>query len=268
MELIALRVESLIAEGRLADAADDAASMRVLADEHPDPVMVTRARDSEALVLMRRGQVYDAVPVAQQALHSARATGDTALVAHGLLRLGEVQLRAGQQAVALVSAREARDRFEQLGDRVGQGRSFWLTAFAHDRLGQPADSHAAAKQAVTLARESGDFCGLGNALQVQSFSSNDIADRMELLRQAETAFERAGQVMGRGLALANQCVALVELGLYRQATRRGKPLAELAERLGLPHFLALNRGAEISRLIQLGDLDAVDQWWPAYDRAG
>ncbi|MCZ4315453.1 GAF domain-containing protein [Comamonadaceae bacterium G21597-S1] len=264
MELIALRVESLIADGRFAEAADDAASMRVLADAHPDPVMVARARDSEALVLMRRGRVNDAVPVAQQALRSAHATRDTALVAHGLLRLGEAQLRAGQYAGALAGASDARERFEQLGDQVGQGRSFWLTAFAYDRLGQPADSQAAAKQAVTLARAAGDFCGLGHALQVQSFSSNDIADRMELLRQADTAFARAGQVMGRGMALGNQSIVLAQLGLYRQATRRGQPVADMAERLGLVHHLALHRGAEISRLIALGELDAVDQQWPAY----
>ena len=228
MELMALEVESLVADGRLAEAADTAASMRTLADARPDAVMVTRARDSEALVLMRRGRVNEAVPVAQQALHSARMAHDAALVPHGLLRLGEAQLRAGQQAAALVSAREAHDRFAILGDLVGRGRSFWLTAFAHDRLGQPADSQAAARQAVTLAREAGDFWGLGNALLVQSFSSNDIADRMELLRQADAAFARAGQVHGRNLALGSHCLALAELGLYRQATRRGQPVGEAA----------------------------------------
>ena len=261
--LLDQRAESLIAEGRFNDAAGDAEAMLALAGETPALKITALVR--QAVVLMRLGHNKQALGVAEQALALAEAGRDPATVAGGVLCLAEAQLRAAAHDAALASAQRAAALFEALGDTAGHGRAQWLTAFASTRLSRNDASRSAALQAVELARQAGDAYGLANALNVLSFSRTDIAERLDLLRQAAAAFERAGYVFGRMLVLGNLSITFAELGLWRHACRLGEQCMALAQRMGAPLNQALEMGAVLKWQLDLGDLAGARAGWPAYD---
>ncbi|MEP6969226.1 MAG: GAF domain-containing protein, partial [Betaproteobacteria bacterium] len=268
MALYTARLESLVALVRLADAALDADAMMALAERvSQGTVLRARALTGRSLVLMRQGQVRAAEDAAQAAVDQARRSDDERLLAACLLRLGEAQFRATHNEASLATAQQMADLFERLRDPVGLGRTFWVRAFAHARLAQQEASRAAAFQAEVLARQTGDQWGLANALNVQTFTNKDIAQRMALSQQAEQAYGRAGQTYGRSLAIGNYCLALAELGLYRQALRRAQELLDAVRHLGAKQNLTLQLGGNINWQIQLGDLDAVHALWPEYAAA-
>ena len=63
MDLMDLRAESLIAEGRFADVAAEAAAMLALAAKHPQAGFQVQALNRQAIALMRLGQVKSALEV-------------------------------------------------------------------------------------------------------------------------------------------------------------------------------------------------------------
>ncbi len=261
--LLDLRAEALVAEGRFGDAAQDAEAMLALAGD--TRALKIRALMRQALALMRLGQNKHALGVAEQAMALAESGRDPATVAGGVLCLAEAQLRAASHDAALASAKRAAALFEALGDTAGNGRAHWLIAFAFTRLSRNDASRSAAQQAVALARQAGDAYGLANALNVLSFSCTDIADRLDVLRQAEAAFERAGYVFGRMMVLGNLSLTFAELGLWRHACRLGEQCMALAERMGAPLNRTLETGAVLKWQLDLGDLPRARAGWPAYD---
>ncbi len=266
LALLDLRAESLLAEGRFSEAADDAQSMLAIASAPgARPSTLIRASIRQALVLMRLGKVQLALESASTAVKAACQLRPLPLLAQSLLCQAEALLRAAQPDAAVAAARRTADMFAQLGDPMRQGRSRWIEAFAQTRLSQNDASRVAALQAVELARRSDDIHGLANALNVLSFSCQDMAERMGILRQAEQAFERAGYIFGRMLVIGNLSVAFAELGLYRHACRLGVQCSELAERIGAPLNLALEQGAILVWKLALGQLADAQARWPAYD---
>jgi signal transduction histidine kinase/ActR/RegA family two-component response regulator/putative methionine-R-sulfoxide reductase with GAF domain/tetratricopeptide (TPR) repeat protein len=261
--LLDQRAEALIAEGRFSDAALDAEAMLALAGD--TPALKIPALMRQAVVLMRLGQNRRALDVAEQALALAEANRDPATVAGGVLCLAEAQLRAAAHDAALASAQRAAALFEALGDTAGQGRAQWLTAFASTRLSRNDASRSAAQRAVALARQAGDAYGLANALNVLSFSCTDISERLDVLRQAEAAFDRAGYVFGRMVVLGNLSITFAELGLWRHACRLGEQCMALAQRMGAPLNRTLEMGAVLKWQLDLGDLTGARAGWPAYD---
>ena len=261
--LLDQRAEALIAEGRFGDAASDAEAMLALAGD--TPALKLPALMRQALVQMRLSRNKQALTLAEQALALAEAGRDPAKVAGSVLCLAEAQLRAAAHDAALASAMRAAALFEALGDTAGQGRAQWLTAFAYTRLSRNDASRNAAQQAVALARQAGDAYGLANALNVLSFSCRDIAERLDVLQQAETAFERAGYVYGRMAVLGNLSLTLAELGLWRHACRLGEQCMAVSERSGAPLNLALELGAVLKWQLDLGDTAGVRARWSRYD---
>ena len=261
--LLDQRAEALLAEGRFADAEQDAEALLGLAGD--TPALKRRALMRQAEVLMRLGHNKRALGVAEQALALAEAGRDPAAVASSVLCLAEAQLRAAAHDAALASAMRAAALFEARGDVAGIGRAHWLIAFANTRLSRTEASRTAALRAVALARQAGDALGLAYALNVLSFSCSDIAERLALLRQAAAAFERAGYVYGRMLVLGNLSLTFADLGLWRHACRLGEQCMALAERIGARLNLALEMGAAMMWQIELGDLAGVRARWAAYD---
>ena len=261
--LLDQRAEALIAEGHFDDAARDAEAMLALAGN--TPALKIPALQRQAIVLMRLGQNRQALGVAEQALALAEAGRDPATVASSVLCLAEAQLRAAAHDAALASAKRAAAQFEALGDTAGQGRAQWLTAFAYTRLSRNDASRNAARQAVALARQAGDAYGLANALNVLSFSCSDIAERLDVVRQAEAAFERAGYAFGRMAVLGNLSITFAELGLWRHACRLGEQCMAVSERMGAPLNLSLEMGAVLKWQLDLGNLPGARAGWPAYD---
>ena len=265
MDLLDLRAESLIAEGRFADAAHDAAAMLSLARAHKQSALEVRALNRHALVLMRRGQIKPALDVATRAVALARKARNGALLAHSLLCLGEAQFRATQNNAAIASGKNAARLFEAAGDTLGVGRAHWVVAFAHSRLAQGAPSRAAAQRAAELARETGDEQGLANALNVLSFGCTDIAERIAVLQQGAQACERSGYAYGRALVKSNLSLAFAELGLYRHACRLGEELMVQSERAGARQALAFQMSSLIGWKSALGEAQSARARWTEYD---
>jgi signal transduction histidine kinase/DNA-binding response OmpR family regulator/HPt (histidine-containing phosphotransfer) domain-containing protein len=265
LALLDLRSESLIAEGRFVDAATDADQMLSLAVAHRLPTQRVQALSRKALVLMRQGAVQPAVEAAMQAVRLARRTRNQKLLARCLLCLAEAQLRAMAYEVALENGLAAVHQFEQIGDLTGLGRSYWIIGFVQSRLARNDASRAAANRAVDLARQSGDTLGMANALNVLSFSCQDIAERLKLLQQAERLFERSGDVFGQLMVLGNLSLSSGELGLSRRAKRLGRRAIELAQRMGARRAMALQYGFVLVWEVVTGEVEQARERWPDYD---
>ena len=188
--LLDLRAEALIAEGRFDDAARDAEAMLALAGSAS--ALKVMALTRQALVLMRRSDNKGALAVAEQAEALAVRANDAALHRHSLLCLAEAQLRAVRPDAALATAERAAELFDAAGDTVHLGRAHWIMAFAHTRRSDNEASRRAAQRALELARQCGDGYGLANALNVLSFSCQDVAERLVLLQQAATGLRTRG----------------------------------------------------------------------------
>ena len=217
--LLALRCESHLAHGRLDLAAQDAAEALRLASELQQPDLAALALSSQALVAMRSGDLQFAIHTAGAALAAARQSGLPASEAQALLVLGETQVRAQSYAAALDSSQTAMELFQKLDDPVGMGRACWVVALTYSRQNRVEEALNAARAALELCRESGDQYGMGNALNILSLSSVDLADNIQFAQQAALAFESAGNVERRSIALANMALAYAKLGLYQSANR-------------------------------------------------
>jgi signal transduction histidine kinase/DNA-binding response OmpR family regulator/tetratricopeptide (TPR) repeat protein len=265
MDLLDLRADSLIADGRLADAATDARAMLSLAQRGKSPELTVQALNRQALVSMRVGDTDAAVQSAKRAVALARKTQQRVLLAHSLSRLGEAQIRVDALDAALANSQEAVALFEAAGDAVGLGRAYWVMAFAHSNLSQDALSQAAANRALALARQTGDALGLGNALNVLSFSSKDLAERIGLLEQTAQAYETSGYAFGRAMVKANLSIACSELGLYRHAARLGEEVGTLFGGMGGSGNRRMRFSGMLAWKLALGDVAGVRASWPEYE---
>ncbi len=265
MDLLDLRADSLIANGRFADAATDASAMLVLAQRNKSPELTVQALNRQALVSMRVGDTDAAVRSAKRAVALARKAQQPVWLAHSLSRLGEAQIRVDALDAALANSQQAVALFEAAGNPVGLGRAYWVMAFAHSNLSQDALSQAAANRALALARQTGDALGLGNALNVLSFSIKDLAERIALLEQTAQAYETSGYVFGRAMVKANLSIACAELGLYRHAARLGEEAGTLFTGMGGSGNRRMRFSGMLAWKLALGDVAGVRASWPEYE---
>ena len=111
IELLDLRAQSFIAQGRFADAALDARAMQALAAQQGQAADQSSAHICLAMAQMRQGDVNAALTTATQAHVLAHKVADAkprnknlaALLGRSLLCLGEAQIRAAD--VTHVTAR-------------------------------------------------------------------------------------------------------------------------------------------------------------------
>jgi signal transduction histidine kinase/DNA-binding response OmpR family regulator len=265
MDLLDLRADSLVANGRFPEAATDAGSMLSLAQRNKAPELIVQALNRQALVSMRLGDTDAAVQAATRAVALARKTQQPFWLAHSLSRLGEAQIRVDALDAALANSQEAVALFEAAGNAVGLGRAYWVMAFAHSNLSQDALSQAAANRALALAQQTGDALGLGNALNVLSFSCKDLAERIALLEQTAQAYETSGYVFGRAMVKANMAIACAELGLYRHAARLSAEVRTLVVGMGGRGGRLMQFSAMLAWKLALGDVADVRASWPEYE---
>ena len=191
-----------------------------LATRHKSPASKVQALNRKALIQMRQGELKAAIDSAVAAAKIARQSRRKPLLATSLLSLGEVQVRAGQYEVALKIAQQAVELFEAAGESSSAGRAHWVSAMACQRLGRNKQSRAAAQSALELCTQAADRYGIGNALVLLSQSDPDIAASVRHLRQATQAFEAAGYVERRMVALGNLATKYDELRLRAIAAQR------------------------------------------------
>ncbi len=258
MDLLDLRSESYIAQGKLDLAAKDAQAMLKLAGAQKKAALKAQALNRKTLVQMRQGNLPAALKTASSSVRNARLAGAddlNSLLANALLRLGEAQFRIGQYESAIVNSEQAIPLFQVDGDYSGAGRAWWALSNALSLLGRTGDSRRAAQSALELCQQAGDQYGIGNALNALTNSDVDIADRLRHLQQAYQAFETAGYKDRQVMALGNLCIAYSDLGLYPHAHRLTETVVEMDREMGAKLGLAYALGNLAEIEIRLGALD-------------
>jgi GAF domain-containing protein len=255
MQLLDLRAESCIALGQLNRAADDAALMIELAGRAKAPALKAQALNRKAIVQMRQGDLKQAVDTASAALKAARQSKQKLLVADSLLCLAEAQVRAGNHERGLETARRACAAFEGAGGLAGAGRAQWVAGFASKLLGRARESRRAAERGLELCQRAGDHYGVGNALNILSQTDSDIAESIQHLQRSSRAFELAGYVERRMVALGNLAIVYTELGLYRHACRLHREMVEACRGMGAKLGLTYALGNLIDTQIESRELE-------------
>src|SRR5687767_13907141 len=232
MDLLDLRAESYIAQGKFDLAVKDANAMVKLAkggnresgngsrkSSIENPKLMAQALNRKALVQMRTGDSKPAVKTAVRALKAAQISKQKSLIAQSLFRLSEAQMRAWQSEAALENGQKAIALFQELGDTSGTGRAYWSVACAYADLRRAEESRLAAHIALKLCQRVGDQYGIGNALNVLTLTDVDIADNVQHIQWARQAYESAGYTERIASAIVNLSNAYYFLGLYSHAIR-------------------------------------------------
>ncbi len=263
MDLLDLRAESHIAQGKLSLAAKDAQAMLKLANtetsspKRKSPLLKAQALSRKALVQMRQGNLPAALKTATAAVKTARSAGvgvRSSLLATALLRLSEAQFRVGQIETSIETTHEAMPLFQAAGDIANVGRLQWTIAMSCSSLGRAEEANRASRTALELCQQAGDHYGIGNAFNQLTFQDVDIAERIQHLQQAQQAFETAGYKERQAIILANLAISYSDLGLYPRAHRLVAAVADMNRDMGAKLGLAYAMGNLADVEIRLGAL--------------
>ncbi|MCB9146078.1 MAG: GAF domain-containing protein [Anaerolineales bacterium] len=225
MDLLDLRAESFIAQGKLDFAMQDANTMSKLAAHIP--VLKAQALNRKALILMRLGEVRKALKASTAALKLAHQTEQKPIIGISLLRLAEAQFRLSLNQQSIETSRKAIQLFKKLGDVALEGRAYWTYSLACFYLNRKQDSRVAALTAIQLGQQVDDQLGLGNAWNVLYLNDTDMADAIQHLQQARKYFKSAGYVERQAIVLGNLANVYDQLGLYSQSQRLNLEVIEL-----------------------------------------
>jgi signal transduction histidine kinase len=259
MDLLDLRAESYIAEGKLQSALVDAGSMEELANEAAvgaDPGLIAQALNRKAIVQLRMGDLQPALKTVTTALGFSRQTSRNSLIAKGLLILGEAQIPAGQFDGSVQNGQAAATIYEGLNDPSGEGRANWLVALGYSLLGKVEESRRHANKALLLCQQAGDQYGIGNALNVQYATSRDIAVSINTLHRVIQAYRSAGYIERTPIGTGNLANVYETLGLYTHARRLNLENIRICRLTGAKYrlaFMLLNIGTVE---IKLGELES------------
>ena len=263
MNLLDLRSESYIAQGKLDMAAQDAAAMLTLANpgnqksKIKNHQLIAQALNRKALEQMRQGDLPGAVETASAAVQAARSVeADGLLLGASLFRLSEAQWRVGQIEASIPTAQEALPLFQAAGDLSGAGRLYWSLAAAHLALGHTDEAREAAQNALALCQQAGDQYGIGNAFNMLAQVGADIAGNIRYFQQALQAFELAGYVERQVGILNNIGTAYSDLGLYPHTIRLTTSARNIQQAIGAKLGLAYSLGNLADSETLLGNLEA------------
>ena len=243
LSLLDLRSAALLAGGQPEHALGDAKAMLDIGKRARKSEWVATALCRQASIEVRIGRSRDAVATGEAALSAARRCGSRGAEAMALMRLGEAQSRVRDSELGARAAMQAARLWKALGDRVNEGRSWWVVSIARSSQGRTEEADRAAGKALALARQTGDLLGMGNALNMLTFHEADIAKCIALLRQALAAFRAGGHRGGEAMITHNLANQYNGLGLLRRSLRLFKQARDSYIQVGatagvaLPSFL-------------------------------
>ena len=195
MDLLDLRAESYIAQGKLDLATKDANAMMKLAS-----MAKTNALKAQALI--RKGVIQGfqknhekSINTLTSALKIARKNRTQHLEAQSLFWLAWNHLELGLNEQAILFGQHAADLYLSLHNPSAVGRALRIVAFAHSRLGNREESINLAQTALTLCEQVGDNLGKGDALNAWYVNELDLALALKRLKEARQAIEASGYVI-------------------------------------------------------------------------
>ena len=225
-----LRAESLLAQGELDRARQDAAAMGVAAENAARADLQARALILVSRIEADSGNVKAAEEAGERATAAARRSRRKPMVALSLQSLANTQMRRRKSIAAIENATEAARIFEELDDKRQRGRSLWVLACAHEDLGHTSRSTRYAEEALALARRAGDRWGEASALNIRWRENIDLARRLRGLKQSLAGYQAAGYVTGQAAIYNNLALAYRALGLYRHSSRMAHRTIEIRQR--------------------------------------
>ncbi|MCB0103438.1 MAG: GAF domain-containing protein [Anaerolineales bacterium] len=252
INLLDLRAESYIAQGKFDLSSDDADAMEKIADT--DSLSV-QAFNRKALVQMRLGNLKLALKLSNEALKIAQRTNQKTLIGISLLRIGEAQVRLKLSQKSVETAQKAIYIFNELGDISNEGRAYWVSSYALTYLGKSDEAREAAYIAQKLCQQAGDLLGTGNAWNVLYITDIDIADQIQHLRQAKKYFEAAGYIDRQSMVLGNVGLAYFALGLYSHSQRLQLETIRLTRQIGAKIDLIYDLANIVAPEIAINKLD-------------
>src|SRR5215216_4062479 len=259
MDLLDLRAESYIAQGKLDLAAKDVDTMIKLANAERIPPLKAQALSKKAYVQINKGDLKAALKTATFSLEAARLSKQKLFIAESLLLLSEAQFRVNANELAIQSAQQAVDLFHAFDHLSGEGRSYWCIAAAYNNLARAEESRAAAYTALTICRRAGDQYGIGNANNQVSLNQTDLWLCIQHLQEALAAFEMGGYEERSATVIHNLGVRYQELGLYHHAHRLYRESMEIHRSMGARLHLANNLAGMFSTEIIFGDFDSATE---------
>ena len=134
-----------------------------------------------------------------------------------MLLLGRFR-KTGEQSIK--SLQQATDLYVSLNNPSGAGRSMAALAFAYRSMGHTQEARRIAQTALTVCEAAGD--SFGKALALNNLAIIEGVDRaisLKLMRQAQQAFEVAGNLGGLSSVDNNLGYNYCQLGLYPRALR-------------------------------------------------
>ncbi|HXH58959.1 adenylate/guanylate cyclase domain-containing protein [Iamia sp.] len=166
----------------------------------PDPLdrrirlLVSRSR-----VRTDRWDLTGARADAEAALAGAAAAGDRGLEAAAVLRLGDVDQRAGDTSAAVARLRHAADRFAAEGDERGHGEALRLLGMTQMFAGRTVDAAATVEEAREAFARAGDRAGEGWAAQNMAWIAlldGDLDRTEDEVDRALALFAEVGELVG------------------------------------------------------------------------
>ncbi|HEX8423544.1 MAG TPA: tetratricopeptide repeat protein [Pyrinomonadaceae bacterium] len=97
--------------------------------------LAVEAKNTLGLARSQTGATAKGLILCEEAVETARLTGDPWLISCSLLTLAKAQMAHGDAAAALVSAQEAQASFARAGQKVSEWRAWFVAARASQRAG-------------------------------------------------------------------------------------------------------------------------------------
>ena len=174
----------------------------------------------------RQGKDDDARTAFEEALAVAQEIGDTAQRARSLACLARVALRAHDAERVLALGREARDAYEQVGDRAGVATARHLTAAGTRMTGNYAGAAEIYAESLRDARERGDEVLVGAETLNLGYMKLHLGD----VAGARPLFEESLRVSrGNAYVLPYSLMGMGSLALAEGEAERGTRLLAAAK---------------------------------------
>ncbi|MGZ9224942.1 MAG: tetratricopeptide repeat protein, partial [Anaerolineales bacterium] len=218
-DLLDLRAESYIAQGKLDLAKKDANAMLKIANASKKAALKAQALIRKGVVQGFQDEYETSLRTLTSALKIARRYSAKHLEAESLYRLGELQLYLNRNEQAVHFAQQAADLYMSLGDPSRLGRSLRVVAFACFRLGRREESINVSQTALTLCEKAGDNLGKGLALNALSVNEIDLALALKHVKEARRALEASGYLNALFSNTNNLGYTYSQFGLYQRAVR-------------------------------------------------
>lgn len=111
-----------------------------------------------------------------RAITKSQASGNSVLLAQGLILRSESERNVGDSAAALADLKQAKDLFQAAGDKNGMADVMYNIAGVHWMHGDRTEAQKAGEASLSLYRETGDKEGIARGLSVLALSLMDQGD--------------------------------------------------------------------------------------------